>query len=373
MKILHVIDSGGLYGAERMLLGLAAACCKLGHQVTVGTIVAPQDEADALGDAARSRGLDHRQFLMNDGLNLRGARAILRHADRQGFDIIHSHGYKADILLSLLPGRRRQQMICTLHGWASTGRRDRLWFYETLDRLLLRRFDRVVTVSEAMRRIASRHVAPARLCVIPNGIELPDTDGDGMESRRQQQSGALRMLAIGRLSHEKGFDRLIEAVRILCAGGMDLFVTIAGDGDGRAGLEHQIAASGLGGQVRLLGYVPDVNTLYDNADLFVLCSRTEGLPLVLLEAMSHGLPVVATPVGEVPAVLGGGQFGCLLKDGEPQTLAEGIRGVAGSADTASVASRAKAHVHAEYSATTMAARYCRVYADSMGLSGGLAR
>jgi glycosyltransferase involved in cell wall biosynthesis len=375
VKILHVIDSGGLYGAEKMLLGLAAACCRLGHAVTVGTIVAPQDEGDALGDAAASRGLAHRQFCMKDGLNLGGAREILRYADQQGFDIIHAHGYKANILLSLVPGRRRQRMVCTLHGWASVGRHDRLWFYETLDRLLLWRFDRVVTVSQPMSKIVSRYVADDRLSVIPNGIELPvrrgEADGNVMGARpRHAQMEAVRILAIGRLSYEKGFDQLVEATRILSAGGMKLLVTIAGEGPCRAELERQIAASGLDEQVSLLGYVADVDKLYQNSDLFVLCSRTEGLPLVLLEAMSRSLPVIATPVGEVAVVLGHGQFGCVLNDADPQTLADGIRRVTGSPDAAETAFRASVHVRAEYSVEKMAARYCRVYAARMGETVG---
>lgn len=378
MKILHVIDSGGLYGAEKMLLGLAVECRKLGHAVTIATIVAPQDEADALGEAASGRGLDHRQFRMNDGLNLRGAREILRYADQHGFEVIHTHGYKADILLSLVPGRRRQRMVCTLHGWASVGRRDRLWFYEALDRLLLRRFDHVVTVSQPMCKLVSRYVADDRLSVIPNGIELParrgEADGDVTGTRpRHAQTEAVRILAIGRLSHEKGFDRLVEATRILNAGGMNLLVTIAGEGPCRVELERQIAASGLDGRVRLAGYVADVDKLYQGSDLFVLCSRTEGLPLVLLESMSRGLPVVATPVGEVAVVLGHGQFGCLLDDADPQTLADAIWRIAGSPDSADMASRASLHVRAEYSVEKMAARYCRVYAASIGETAGVGR
>jgi glycosyltransferase involved in cell wall biosynthesis len=116
-----------------------------------------------------------------------------------------------------------------------------------------------------------------------------------------------------------------------------------------------------------------VAALYGDADVFVLCSRTEGLPLVLLEAMSHGVPVVATPVGEVPAVLGQGRFGCLLADGDPQGLAAGIRRTAGAPDVADMASRARQHVRAAYSAETMAARYCSVYADAMGEAARVGR
>lgn len=374
MKILHVIDSGGLYGAEKMLLSLAVECRRLGHEVTIGTIVAPQDESDPLGEAARSRGLDHHRFRMSDGLNLRGAGEILRYAEQQGFGIIHTHGYKANILLSLVHRRSGPRLVCTLHGWTAVSHRSRLWFYEALDRFLLRRFDRVVVVSEPMRRVASRHVAGDRLVVIPNGIELAKSGGEPRVSTRQASApGTVRILAIGRLSHEKGFDRLVAATASLVAGGMQPLVTIAGDGDCRAALEQQIAAAGLQAQLRLVGYVADVDKLYRESDLFVICSRTEGLPLVLLEAMAHGLPVVATSVGEIPVVLGHGRYGCLLEDDSPQALADGIRRVTGSSNPGEQASRASAHVRAEYSAERMALRYCRVYEDCMGAVDGPGR
>jgi glycosyltransferase involved in cell wall biosynthesis len=236
--------------------------------------------------------------------------------------------------------------------------------FETLDRLLLWRFDRVVVVSEPMRRVASRYVVSGRLALVPNGIELP-VHRAPVQRPNAEADDLLRILAIGRLSREKAYDRLVEAVGILDKSGISLLVTIAGEGDARHDLERQIADLGLQARVRLPGYVSDVDALYGEADLFVLCSRTEGLPLVLLEAMSHGIPVVATPVGEVPAVLGHGQFGCLLDDGSPQALADGIQRIAGSPDAADVAARACLHVRAAYSVEKMAARYCEIYAASM--------
>ena len=365
LKILHIIDSGGLYGAERVLLGLSAKCQDWGYDVTIGTIVAPRDEDDALGQAAQERGIPHHAFVMADGLSLQGLRALMCYVRDHSIDVIHSHGYKANILLALAPGRRR--MICTLHGWTAAGRLSKLALYETLSKPLLRRFDRVVAVSQQMRPELGRYVSSRRLHVIHNGIELPEypLDSSAVPERRGV-SVPMRALAIGRLSSEKAFNRLIEATRILQARGTHLHVTIAGEGDARKELERQISLSHLGEHVRLLGYVTDVDALYAQADFFVLCSSTEGLPLVLLEAMSRQIPVIATPVGEIPFVLGGGLYGYVLADENPLTLADGIgKLIASYKDAALRAVRASDHVRENYSIDAMTRRYCELYQDCM--------
>ncbi len=172
LRILHVIDSGGLYGAEKVLLSLAVETVKRGHHVCVGTIVAPQDEQDAVGCAARDFGLNHVTFEMTDGLNWRGLADILRFAREERTDLIHSHGYKANTLLALSPRRWRPCAIaCTLHGWTATSSLTKIAVYEYLERKIIRRLDRVVAVSDSiLRRVARGHDGFS--VKIPNGVDV---------------------------------------------------------------------------------------------------------------------------------------------------------------------------------------------------------
>jgi glycosyltransferase involved in cell wall biosynthesis len=364
VHILHVIDSGGLYGAEKVLLNLGVECAKMGHEVFVGTIVAPQDEGDPLGSAATQQGLNHVQFLMPDGFSVSGARAILRFAREQGIDVIHSHGYKANILLALTPRRLRPcAMVTTLHGWTATGKRSKLTIYEALANRLVGRFDSIVVVSEALKNRLPRSGTPP-VYMIHNGVSFPRLDDARRSTTPQSREGRpCRILAAGRLSHEKGFDVLIRAMESLRDAGMALELTIAGEGPAGVELRAQITKAGLEAHVRLPGYIERMDRLFAESDVFVLCSRTEGLPMVLLEAMSLGVPVIATGVGQVPEVLGHGDYGRLVRPDDSEALADEIRAYIADSPVrvGERVARAAARVANEYSAAAMAAAYQQVY------------
>jgi glycosyltransferase involved in cell wall biosynthesis len=158
------------------------------------------------------------------------------------------------------------------------------------------RLDRVIAVSQQIGKLLIEELAvpPDRIALVHNGVRPP---------RRISRSGSghgRSVVGVGRLTTQKGWDVLIEATRLLRRRGVELDVAIAGDGRDRHALE--LAAGDL--PVRFVGHLEDVAGHLAGGDVFCLPSRAEGLPLALLEAMSVGLPCVATAVGEVPAVLG---------------------------------------------------------------------
>ena len=368
IRILHVIDSGGLYGAERVLLTLGSECRRLGHEVFVGTIVSPEDDGDPLGEAVAREGLGHIQFRMRDGVNFRGLREIFAFAREHRIDVIHSHGYKANILLAMAPRRLRPcGMVCTLHGWTSKSAFQKIALYESLEKALVHRFDYVVTVSDSILRKVGPRVQNGKGIKIANGIPVSLLPASETRRAWRESMGTERdpvsILAIGRLSHEKGFDILIAAAELMREQGVHVSLRIAGDGPRRNELASLIDAAGLNRQVVLTGYVTDPRPLYLAADIFVLSSRTEGLPLVLLEAMSLGTPVIATPVGDVPEVLGGEECGHLLTAIDAPTLAKAVCEFmkARTPWSERVVWNARRRVEQEYSAAAMAEKYLQMY------------
>ncbi|MFZ5568857.1 MAG: glycosyltransferase [Thermodesulfobacteriota bacterium] len=374
MKILHLIDSGGLYGAEVMLLNLAGEQLRMGLEPTIASIGEKGIPEKPIEKAARENGLPLQTFRMAPGFNVAGALRILRYARRSGFQIFHSHGYKANIFFGLMPSRlRRVPMVSTLHGWTSTGGFKKIRLYEALDRLSLCFVDAVVCVNAGMLenpRIKNLKQVK-RLWVVDNGLPMdpmaqdgretpgaiPETDAGLFCNRKRFTIGT-----IGRLSTEKGYDDLIMALARIVQNGVDARLIIIGEGYARRQLENTIRISGLSERVFLTGYRPDARRYMPFFDAYAISSLTEGLPITLLEAMQARIPVVATRVGGIPHVLEGGRNGILVEPGNPSALSEGILRLAHDPDLGKALVRnAYRRVAGSYSSRRMAENYRNIY------------
>jgi glycosyltransferase involved in cell wall biosynthesis len=137
-----------------------------------------------------------------------------------------------------------------------------------------------------------------------------------------------RILYVGGIGGRKGTTVLLDAVRLLLQGGLDVQLVLAGAGPSEAFLNDIIATPPLKGRVSFLGWVPRgsiLDELYREADLFVMPSLSEGIPKVIIEAMTHGVPVVGSQVGGIPALLDFGGRGWLAPPGDARELAQVVR------------------------------------------------
>lgn len=195
---------------------------------------------------------------------------------------------------------------------------------------------------------------PEKMAVIPLGI--PPLEGKAPEQCRR--SGPLRILNVGRLSDHKAQHHLIDACAILAGRGRDFRCDIVGEGPKQAFLDERIRQHHLEGKVRLLGpkFHHEVLALYGETDLFVLCSITEGMPLVLMEAMRAGVPVVAPAISAIPELIADG--GVLVPPADPQALADAIeRFVAGEVDVAALTEKACQRIGAQFNLETNTLRF----------------
>lgn len=366
MKILHVIDSGGLYGAEIMLLGLMAEQVRQGLAPVLASIGEPTVEEKPLEAEARKRGLPMEIFRMRPGPNYPGAMQIIRFARKQGADVLHSHGYKGNILLGLLPRHlRRLPMVSTVHGWTSSGRwQSRMAVYEALDGLSLHCIDRVVVVNEGMLdhpRLRGR--LACKVLVVNNGLpqtSVPAADIDPEILRFCQQGPTLG--AIGRLSPEKGFDVLLQAFALCRLKQPQARLLILGEGGERRLLETLVKELGLSDWVLMPGYRPGASAYLPLLRGLVLSSHTEGLPMVLLEAMQAGIPIAATAVGGIPSVLDHGDCGLLVPAGEPEPMADAMAELLDpDEDCHQRRQRAEKRAREKYSSQAMANAYLEIY------------
>jgi len=174
------------------------------------------------------------------------------------------------------------------------------------------------------------------------------------------------LLAVGNLYPVKGHLDLVVALAQLAARHPTLHAAIAGRGAVEPLLRHEAAARGVTHRLHLLGLRGDIGNLLASADVFVLPSHSEGLPLALLEAMFTARPIVATRVGEVPAVLAEGNAGLLVDPGSPEQLTLAIDLLLGDAALArALGARAQARAEAEFHVSRMVARYADLYRNAL--------
>ncbi len=376
MRILHLIDSGGVYGAERILLYLAREQQRLGDEPILGSMSRPGAGQTPFEALAQAWGVPVVPIRIGSRPTPAVVRTLLNHSRALRSDVLHSHGYKANILLGCLPRGVRGPMVSTLHGWTGGRRFSALWLYERLDRWSIGRVDSVVVVTRSMLKLpALRRVPVSRRHLVENGIptleaRLADLTAGNAAPLPAEITAPMRktpaLVAIGRLSPEKGFGYLIEAFARVRAQGMDhLRLVIVGEGAQRAALTELIASLGLQDAVVLPGFLEGAERVLEHAAGFVMSSLTEGMPLVLLEAMQWRVPILATSVGAIPELLDHGSRGLLVAPGNVEALAEGLRQLvsAPAAARQTVVGRAYSAVQQHYTSSRMADEYRRLYQE----------
>lgn len=374
MRILHVIDSGGVYGAENMLLDLASEQVEMGHRPLIASLGDTGVGEKGIEKEALARGLEVEPFRMKNGPNYPGAWKILHFARQRQMDLLHTHGYKGNLLLGVIPRRwRRLPLVTTVHGYTSLQRLTRMKVYEWLDARLLRHLDAVVLVDDSVRRHPRlRDGATFPFQVVHNGLRQGSA-GSAIELDPELVAfcrGGFTLGAIGRLAPEKAIPNLIEALRRAVDRGARVRLLVIGEGGERRRIEERIAALGLQDRVLLAGYRSAARVYLPLLQGFVLPSLTEGLPITILEAMQAGLPILASRVGALSELLAQGRAGLLVTPGSVEELTEGILTLYQSPGEAKrLGERGRQRVQEQYSSRQMALRYEGIYRGLLGTAG----
>jgi glycosyltransferase involved in cell wall biosynthesis len=277
-------------------------------------------------------------------------------------DVVHTHGYRADLLHGAFGlVRRHAAVVTTMHGHA--GGSPTIRFFQWIRLLALRRFDAVITVSDALTVMAVHHgVAPGGVFCAP----YVSTQGLPLLSRE----AARELLAlppegvvigwVARLSREKGGDILLDAAASLQH--REALLSIVGDGPERWVLRQQAGRLGLGPRCYWHGIIPFASRAFRAFDLLVMSSRSEGTPMVLLEALSSGVPVVAAAVGGIPAAISLGEA-LLVPPESPAALAKAIDAALANPEASRArAQNAKATIAARERSLDWMRRYEAAYA-----------
>lgn len=366
--VLHLIDSAGLYGAERVILTLLEELRNSEYRGTIGCIRERETEIPAIAEEAQRIGIPVVYFTMRRGLNPVGISQIINFIKENDIRIVHSHGYKPNIFLGLA-FNNKVKTVSTVHGWAKKAGGIKGKAYEFFDAQALKKFDSVVAVSKAVvQDLKNRGVSEGKIKLIYNGLKTKnDKQVYNVPDIRKKygiDDNAFVIGSVGRLAKVKGHSYLVEAMPNILEQIEYCQLLIAGEGPERAHLESLIRKYKLRDRVKLPGYIENIDQFLAAIDLFVLPSLTEGLPLVLLEAMAAGKPVVATAAGGILEVVETSDIGFLVPPADPSSLAESIKGIYRSKERMSnMVLRAKSIVRTKYSSDMMARQYLAIYSQ----------
>lgn len=285
-------------------------------------------------------------------------------------NVLHAHDYKTEVLAASLGKCLRIPAVTTLHGNVTLG--GRLKAYYKLGAWAWRRMRRVMAVSSDLVEVAVAAGVPRERCrLIENGIDFHSVVRglSNVEARRAAGLGGAGILlaAVGRLMPEKGFDVLLAAFASVFKLNPSLRLVIAGEGPERTRLERLIDDLNLTRSAMLLGHRTDVDVVLQAADIFVLSSRREAFPNVVLEAMALETPVIAARVAGVPGMIDHERTGLLVDSESVTQLACQIYQLAHDDRLRSrLAAAARNEVEKRFSFADRMRKECAVYDEILG-------
>jgi glycosyltransferase involved in cell wall biosynthesis len=279
-------------------------------------------------------------------------------------DIVHTHGYKADIYGYLASRTLGLPIVSTCHLW--TRQSTAVRFYEFLDSLFLRRFNAVVAVSAAIAKsLRQAGIDNSKIRVIDNGIDFQlFSRAHPTLAEKFNKGERLVVGTVGRLVAQKGLEYFLRSAREVLLDFPNTLFAVVGAGPDRANLGKIAEELGIRQNVVFVGHCTDMPGAYASMDVFVLASVDEGMPMAILEALASKRPVVATAVGAVPRLIIPEKTGLLVPPRDVQALTQSIsRLLSNSSLRLRLGVSGEALVNQSHSHDTMARRYLQLYEE----------
>jgi glycosyltransferase involved in cell wall biosynthesis len=331
------------------------------------------DELGSLADELRSDGFAVHLLGRRPGVDWRCSLRLAKLLRAERIALLHAHQYTPFFYGATARFLyRRPPVLFTEHGrlYPDYPRPKRI----LANRVLLARRDRVVGVGEAVRQalLHNEGIPTGRVGVLYNGIDLAafgNHAGERLDVRRELGVGPgdLVLIQVARLDPLKDHATAIRTLAAVVRQRPDARLILVGEGPQRPALERLVLQSGLGEHLRLLGLRRDIPRLLAAADLCLLTSVSEGIPLTLIEAMAAGLPIVATRVGGVGEVVADGETGILAPAGSELYLCGAVLRLAGDTTLRrQMSQRGRQRAAALFSEEQMVGNYLRLYQEMVG-------
>ncbi len=361
VKVLHLINGEHYAGAERVQDLLAQRLPEFGYEVSF-VCVKPAKFAET----RHCHDVEVHEMGMRSKYDLTVARRIAQLVRSGGFQLIHTHTPRTAMIGRLVSLMTGVKMVHHVHGQTSTEVHS-TWksrFNAVIERVSLAGAKRVIAVSETSREYMSREgLAAERLAVVPNGIAASATPRD-----LNQPSQGFTLGIVGLLRPRKGLEVLLQALALLRKQGHDVTLRAVGTFETpeyEAEVQQLVNELGLQDAVNWRGFQRNVEAELAAMDLFVFPSiLAEGMPMVVLEAMAAGVPIVASRVDGVTDVLREGEDALYVTPGDAAELANAVSGiVTGQTNATTLSQSAQARQAEQFSDVSMARGVAAVYSS----------
>lgn len=357
--VLHLRSSGGLLGAENVILEIAKHSKEYGYNSIIGVLKDARDPEPEILTVARKNGLQAVEFDCRRRIDFQCAKLIKKFVIDNDVSLLHCHGYKEDFYGLLC--NSHIPLFATNHLWKTNSLMLRL--YRGLDAFLLRRFNLVAGVSDEI--VSEMYKLGIKEPIkVQNGVDIDkfniDPKAEGLVREFGLNSNGIVFGMVSSLTSEK--DHAIAINSFAKLEGAHAQLLIVGAGPLLQDLQTQVKRLGLDKKVFFIGRQKNIREILSIVDVFLLPSLKEGLPMALLEAMACGKAVIVSRVGENENVVLDKINGILFKPGDLEALVDAMEFLVERGDMVKQFGRqARLTVEAHFSSKKMTRHYCDLY------------
>ncbi|MDP2573133.1 glycosyltransferase family 4 protein [Vibrio penaeicida] len=321
MKIVQFVTrSDTIGGAQKYILDTSRQLKNDGHEVTV---ISGGD--GVFGSEVKRYGLEFiglnsivREFTLF--YDLKGIIDFRREINLLNPDAVIIHSAKAGLIGRIALTLSASKKIFIAHGWSHI-RTSSTWgqlLYGGIEKFLSLLCDRIICISKQDLKFANNNlmISKKKTSLLYSGVKEP------FSRNSLSEANVYNLLTVTRFQAPKDFNTLLEALNIIHKVRSDWVLTVLGDGQDLEHYQRKTSELGLSNNIRFLGFKEKLVNFYRNSDLVILISKSEGLPLSLIEAMSHGKPILASNVGGVSELIEDGVTGYLVPPSDPYALSQ---------------------------------------------------
>ena len=357
IHVAHLIGSTGLYGAERWILAQMGYLDAQKIRASIVNLVDRRGESSAITLEARKRGHAAVDLYTGGRFNPMAAWRLAELVRRGGWDLVHSHGYKSDLLGLVAAKLSGVRILSTPHGWSKEADK-KLRCYQALGTIALRSMDRVCPLSPGLHDVLREMgVKSAHITMIRNGVDISEIDD---AANFGKDNGKKRIGFIGMLIESKGVEDLVDAFLLLRRSDCELF--LIGEGPCRDSVLRRFSSIRKESIIHCPGYVSNRLEYLKSFDLLVLPSWSEGIPRCVMEAHAARIPVVGTDVEGIRNLVKHEHNGLLVPPRNPSLLAKAIERMLDCPELgAKFARQGRKMIESQFSAARMSKEYESLY------------